>query len=66
MSPKPLSCLFKLDVLCSFRWSDKHFGIMNRCLKCCHYASFLIEMAEEDEKIMDEIDEMRRFHGEKV
>ena len=61
---KVLSCLFLLDVLCSFRTSEKVFGIMDRCLKCEYYLSFLKEMAEEDEKVMDEIDEMRRFHGE--
>ena len=61
---KPLSCLFALDVLCSFRKSEKVFGIMDRCLKCLHYLRFLEEMAEEDEKVMDEIDEVRRFSGE--
>jgi len=64
MNPKPLSCLFTLKVFCSFRRSDKVFGIMDRCLRCKHYLEFLKEMEEEDEKIMDEIDEMRRFHGE--
>ena len=61
---KALSCLFLLDVLCSFRKSEKVFGIMDRCLKCRHYLEFLKVMQEEDEKIMDEIDEMRRFSGE--
>jgi len=61
---KVLSCLFLLDVLCSFRTSEKIFGIMDRCLRCKHYLEFLKVMQEEDEKIMDEIDEMRRFHGE--
>ena len=64
MSPKPLSCLFKVKVFCSFRKSDKVFGIMGKCLTCRHYLEFLKEMEEEDEKIMDEIDEMRRFSGE--
>ena len=69
MSSKPLSCMFKLKVLCSFRKSEK-FGVMDRCLKCRYYEEFLREMAEEDEKVMDEIDRMyaerkRRFepHG---
>ena len=66
MSPKPLSCLFKLKVLCSFRKSEKVFGIMDTCLTCKYYVEFLKEMAEEDEKVMDEIDEMRRFRGEKM
>lgn len=64
MSPKAFLCLFKLKVFCSFVKSDRAFGIMDRCLKCKHYLSFLKEMEEEDEKIMDEIDEMRRFYGE--
>jgi hypothetical protein len=66
MSPKALHCLFKLKVSCSFVKSDKVFGIMHRCLKCKHYLSFLKEMEEEDEKEMDWIDEMRRFHGEEL
>ena len=57
---KALSCLFLLDVLCSFRKSEKVFGIMDRCLKCRHYLEFLKVMQEEDEKIMDEIDRWRR------
>ena len=60
MSPKPLSCLFILDVLCSFRKSEKVFGIMDRCLKCKYYLEFLKVMQEEDEKVMDEIDRWRR------
>jgi len=63
MSSKLLSCLFLLDVWCSFRKSEK-FTMMDRCLKCKHYERFLREMDEEDEKVMDEIDEMRRFSGE--
>ena len=57
---KPLFCLFLLDVLCSFRKSGKVFGVMDRCLKCPHYLRFLDEMAEEDEKVMDEIERMQR------
>ena len=60
---KPLSCLFLLDVLCSHVKAERSVGIMDRCLKCKHYLEFLNEMAEEDAKVMDEIDEMRRFHG---
>ena len=58
---KSLSCLFLLDVLCSFRKSEKKFGIMDRCLKCEHYKRFLKEMAEEDERVMDEIDRIRKY-----
>ena len=57
--PKILSCLFLLDVLCSYRKTEK-FGVMDRCLKCRHYMTFLREMDEEDEKVMDEIDRIRR------
>ena len=65
MSSKPFSCLFKLNVFCSYVKSQNFVGVMDRCLKCRHYEDFLLEMAEEDEKIMDEIDEMRRYtpHG---
>ena len=56
---KLFPCLFLLDVLCSFRKYEK-LGIMDRCLKCEHYKRFLKEMAEEDERVMDEIDEIRR------
>jgi hypothetical protein len=66
---KVLSCMFYDDVLCSYRKSEK-FGVMDRCRKCRHYKRFLREMAEEDEKVMAEIDRMyaerkRRFesHG---
>ena len=63
MSPKALHCLFKVKVFCSFRKSDKVFGIMDRCLKCEHYLSFLKEMQEEDEKVMHEVDEMEKLHA---
>jgi hypothetical protein len=33
---------------------------MARCFKCPHYRRFEHVMDEEDEKIMDEIDEIRR------
>jgi len=56
---KLLSCLFLPDVLCLYRRYGK-FGVMDRCLKCIHYKRFLRDMAEEDEKVMDEIDEIRR------
>jgi len=57
---KPLSCLFMLDVLCSYVKSERSVGVMDRCLKCRHYARFLREMAEEDEKVMDWIDNLRK------
>jgi len=57
--------MFMLDVLCSYVKSEKFVGAMDRCMKCPHYLRFLREMDEEDEKVMDEIDRMRRYepHG---
>ena len=57
---KLLSCLFWLDVLCSYRRRYEKLGIMDRCLKCPHYFRFLREMDKEDQKVMDEVDEIRR------
>jgi hypothetical protein len=57
---KLLSCVFFDDVLCSFRKSEKS-GIMNRCLKCAHYKRFMREMDEEDARVMDEIDKIRKY-----
>jgi len=60
MSPKALHCLFLLDVLCSFRKSEKVFGIMNRCLKCKHYFRFLKEMEEEEDEFFERVEAIRR------
>jgi hypothetical protein len=57
---KVFSCLFMLDVLCSHVKSEKSKGVMDRCLKCRHYLRFLRIMHDEDMKVMDEIDEIRR------
>ena len=57
---KVLSCVFLLDVLCSFRKTEG-FGIMDKCLSCSRYEEFCRVMHEEDVKVMDEIDEWRRF-----
>ena len=59
--PKILSCFFDDAVLCSYRKTEG-FGVMDRCMKCRHYEEFLRVMDEEDEKVMDEIDRMRRWH----
>lgn len=59
MSPKPLSCLFKFKVLCSFRKSEK-FGIMGRCLKCSHYLSFVRDMEKEEDEFFEEVERVRR------
>jgi len=61
MSPKLLSCLFLPDIFCSHVKSEKSRGLMDRCLKCRYYEEFLNIMAEEDEKVMDEIDRMREY-----
>lgn len=57
---KLFSCFFLSDVLCSFRTNEK-FGVMSRCLKCPHYRRFVREMDEEDERVMDEIDKIRKY-----
>jgi len=56
-----LSCVFFDDVLCSYRKSAKVY-VMNRCFECPHFERFEHEMDEEDEKMMNEIDEIRK-HG---
>ena len=59
-SSRLFSCAFLPDVFCSFRKSEK-FALMDRCLKCPHYKRFEREMDEEDEKVMDEIEKIRKF-----
>jgi hypothetical protein len=54
-----LKCVFWDDVLCSFR-KDVRSGVMARCFECPHYRRFEREMDEEDERVMNEIDEIRR------
>ena len=58
---KGLRCVFYDNVLCSYRKSLR-CGVMDRCLKCDYYVTFMHEMAEEDDKVMDELDEMHRLH----
>lgn len=53
---KLLSCLFFLDVLCSFR-KNANLVVMNRCFKCKEYIRFNAEMDEEDEKIDKEVED---------
>jgi hypothetical protein len=60
-SVKVLSCVFFSNILCSHRKSAKVF-IMNRCHECSHFLRFEHEMDVEDERVMDEIDEIRK-HG---
>lgn len=56
------SCVLFPDVPCSFRKSEK-FGIMNRCFACPQHERFHREMEEEDERVMYEIDEIRKREG---
>jgi len=59
VSKKSLSCLFFADVLCSYVKYGK-IGVLDRCLKCAHYERFMNQMDAEDQKVMDDIDEIRR------
>ena len=56
---KVSSCIFFDDVLCSFR-KDLRFGMMSKCFKCPEYRRFEREMDEEDERVMNEIDNIRK------
>jgi len=58
MSPseKLFACAFLLDVLCSYRKSEK-CGVMGRCLKCEHYMRFIREMDKEDEEMDKEVED---------
>lgn len=56
---KPLSCVFWDDVLCSYL-KDGRFTVLGRCLKCRHHERWERMMDEEDERVMNEIDEMRK------
>ena len=62
MGRKVLSCLFMTNVLCSYVKNEK-YGVMDRCMKCPHYEEFLRIMDAEDQKIMDEFDEILRKEG---
>ena len=63
MGSKPLTCLFLLDVLCSFR-KYEGFSIMDRCARCPHYERFMREMEEEDDKFWEEVERLEREgHG---
>jgi len=54
---KLLSCVFSDAVLCSYR-KDVGFRIMGRCFKCPEWKRFEAEMDAEDERMMDEIDDI--------
>jgi hypothetical protein len=53
-------CLFFDDVFCPYPKVSRENRAGSVCLGCQHYANFEREMDEEDERIMDEIDEIRR------
>ena len=57
---KLFSCLFFVDVLCSFRTSVK-FYIMERCFECVHYKRFLKEEQDEEEEFFEEVNKIRKF-----
>lgn len=52
---KILSCVFLLDVLCSYQRSEKPV-ILERCWDCPHYRRFLMEAEEEEEQFWDEVE----------
>lgn len=62
-SEKLLSCVFFLEIPCSYRKNEKS-TILARCFKCSHYARFFREMDDEDQHIMDEIEEIHRGKSE--
>jgi hypothetical protein len=53
-------CLFFDDVFCPHSKIPRLSREGSVCLSCEHYERFEREMEEEDERIMDEIDEIRR------
>lgn len=56
---KLLPCPFSSEVKCSFIKSQGSISY-GRCERCGEYRRFMAEMAAEDEKMMDEIDEIQR------
>lgn len=60
---KLFSCPFS-DVKCSFVKAQGAIPY-GRCERCGEYQKFMSQMAEEDERIMDEIDEERRGLGDR-
>ena len=57
--PKVLSCLFLLNVLCSFRKVEQ-FAVLDRCFKCPHYSRFVQEMEELEDAFWEEEERLRR------
>ena len=61
VEPKVFSCLFLLDILCSFVKSEGFTGVMDRCMRCSHYFRFLREMEEEEDEFFEEVERLRRM-----
>jgi hypothetical protein len=53
-------CSFFDDVFCRYSKIPKEDRVGSVCLRCEDYARFVREMDEEDERVMDEIDEIWR------
>jgi len=54
------SCVLFDKVLCSFRVNDEDY-FMHRCYRCREYERFMREMQKEDERVMQEIDNIRKY-----
>ena len=53
-------CFFLLDVLCSFRLTDKSV-VMERCFRCSRYVEFVREMEEEEDAFFEEVERIRKY-----
>lgn len=53
-------CVFLSNVVCSYQKYDKPV-VLDRCFSCSHYKRFMVEMDEEDEKVMAEIDMIHKY-----
>ena len=56
---KKFPCSWVIRVLCPHK-KTRNFALLSQCFECSHYREFLRDMAEEDEKVMDDIDRERR------
>ena len=57
-----LPCIFWDDIACRHRKSEKAI-IMIRCWRCREFRRFLLEMGEDDVRMMDEIEKERGTDG---
>lgn len=60
VEPRILSCVFRSDVLCSYRKTEGYY-VMDRCMRCRHYEEFMREMEEEDDRVMAEVDFIHKY-----